>query len=268
MFRKLPFLFFIFFLIACGSAPQPAPTVSNEILLRALATSTSPPTATSTAMPPTITPEPTTDPNFFRDDFDQALNAQWTWVREDPRNWSLSTLPGFLQINASRGHIAAHTNSNLLLRPAPAEDFQIETQITFRPKANFQFAGLIIYESDSNFIQAGRAYCSSVGCVGEGLYMDYYKKGIAVKPDFGQTYKEIDPIFLRLTRKGNSYTFEASPDRKVWFLIGSHTSDMLPLQVGLNSFAELFNRLEVADFLQKISDQGSDNNTAGIPEVK
>jgi beta-xylosidase len=129
--------------------------------------------------------------------------------------------------------VAAHNNSNLLLRPAPRGNFQIETQITYRPTRNFQFAGLIIYENDSNFIQAGRAYCSSVGCIGAGLYMDHYQKGMIVKPDFGQSFRDIDPLLLRLSRKEDTYTFEASTDGKVWFVIGSHMSDMKPLQVGL-----------------------------------
>jgi beta-xylosidase len=141
----------------------------------------------------------------------------------------------------------------MLLRPAPAGSFQIETQITFSPENNFQFAGLIIYESDSDFIQAGRGYCRTFECVGEGLYMNYYRKGIVVKPDFGQPYKEIDPILLRLGRRGDTYIFESSTDGKVWFIIGSHTSDMNPLQIGLvagqrlkgNSISATFDYFEV-----------------------
>lgn len=173
------------------------------------------------------------DPRFFRDDFNEVLDTHWSWVREDPRNWNLTVLPGSLQINVAGGYVAAHTNPNLLLRPAPQGNFQIETQITFRPTRNYQFAGLIVYEDDSNFIQAGRGYCSSLGCVGAGLYMNYYRKGVIVEPDFEQSYREIDPLLLRLSRMGETYTFEASTNGKVWFIIGSHVSDMDPLQIGL-----------------------------------
>jgi beta-xylosidase len=180
-----------------------------------------------------MSPVPTDDPNLYHDDFDGDLLAPWAWIREEPKNWSLTNEPGFLQINVGGGYVSAHTNTNMLLRPAPVGNFQIETQITFRPEENFQFAGLIIYESDSDFIQAGRGYCRSFECVGEGLYMDYYKKGVLVKPDFGQSYKEVNPILLRLSRWAETYTFEASTDGKVWFIIGSHTSSMNPLQIGL-----------------------------------
>jgi regulation of enolase protein 1 (concanavalin A-like superfamily) len=134
------------------------------------------------------------------------------------------------------------------VRPAPAGDFQIETRINFRPENNFQFAGLIIYGSDSNFIQAGRAYCDAVGCVGEGFYTDYYRKGVVAGPNFGQTYREIDPIRLRLSRKGEIYSFEASTDGKVWFLIGRHTSDINPQQVGLVAGQALRGRIIPATF--------------------
>ena len=221
------------FLSACSVASQSAPTPSEEIALEPTSTPIAISALTSTAIPPTVSPEPTTDPKFFRDDFNGALDPQWRWIREDPRNWSLTTTPGSLQINVGGGYVVAGTNFNLLLRPAPADDFQIETQINFRPESNYQFAGLIIYESDANFIQAGHEYCKSFDCVGAGLYMDYYKKGVVVKPDFGQTYKEADPILLRLSRRSGSYTFEASTDGKVWFTIGSHTSDMKPIQIGL-----------------------------------
>jgi hypothetical protein len=63
--------------------------------------------------------------------------------------------------------------------------------------------------------------------------MDYYKAGKIVKPDFGQPYGDIDPLLLRLSRKENTYTFEASTDGKVWFLVGSHTSEIHPVQIGL-----------------------------------
>ena len=231
--RKLCFIFIFLVLPACNFLPQPQAGPTQTITLILSPTPTIAPLPTSTGIPPTASPIPTTDPNFYRDDFDGGLAAPWTWVRENSKNWSLTNIPGSLQISVSQGYVSSHTNTNMLLRPAPAGNFQIETQMTFSPEDNFQFAGLIIYESDSTFIQAGRQYCRAVNCIGQGLYMNYYKKGVMIQPDFGQPYREIDPILLRLSRKANSYIFEASTDGKVWFVIGSHTSDMEPLQIGL-----------------------------------
>jgi beta-xylosidase len=227
------FVLLAIFFSSCSLIPPPPSVPTIQITVLSSATASPLPSVTSTPVTPTMSPTPTPDPRFFRDDFNEALDAEWTWVREDPKNWSLQALPGALQINVAGGYVNAQTNPNLLLRPAPEGNFQITTEITFRPSRNYQFAGLILYENNSNFIQAGRAYCNSIGCVGSGLYMNYYKDGKLVQPDFGQLFQEIDPLLLRLSRRDKTFTFEASTDGKVWFVIGSHTGDLNPLQIGL-----------------------------------
>lgn len=231
--RNMHFLWVVIFLSACGFLPPPPTEPSIQITPLASATPSPIPSLTPTPITPTVSPTPTPDPKFFRDDFNDNLDAGWSWVREDPLNWSLTALPGSLQINVAGGYIVRGTNPNVLLRPAPEGNFQIQTQITFRPTRNFQFAGLIIYENDKNFLQAGRSACNSTGCAGVGLYMNYYENGMIVKPDFGQHYGEIDPLLLRLSRRENTYTFEASTDGKVWFIIGNHSSEMNPVYIGL-----------------------------------
>lgn len=231
--RNVYVFFVIIFLSSCSFLPPRPSEPAMFITVQPSATLTPSPSSTATPTTPTASPTATPDVRFFRDEFNDSLDPQWSWVREDPENWSLTSLPGSLQINIDHGYVAAHNNSNLLLRPAPEGNFQIETQMIFRPTRNYQFAGLIIYQDDSNFIQAGRSYCNSIGCAGAGLSMNSYRNGVLVKPDFTQSYREIDPLLLRLSRKDNTYTFEASTDGKVWFIIGSHSSDITPVQVGL-----------------------------------
>ena len=173
------------------------------------------------------------DPNYFRDDFENDLGPGWSWLREVPHNWSLSNSPGALQINVDSGQVSDETMTNLLLRTAPAGDFQMETKLTFSPKADFQFAGLIVYESPSNLIQAGRAFCDHPDvCVGDGLYVDYYNNGSFVTPNFAAAYPESE-VYLRLIRQGDTYAFQSSPDGSEWILRGSTVSSMNPLQIGL-----------------------------------
>lgn len=242
----------VFVLSACGSAsgPTSTPTPFQNIVLEPSAIPTAPvtPTPKPTQFFPTVPSRPTLDPNSFREEFIETLDAQWSWVREDPENWSLATTPGSLQINAGNGYVVAHNYSNLLLRPAPEGNFQIETQLVFDPRRNFEFAGLVIYESDSNFIQAGHAYCSSVDCVGKGLYMNSYQRGSAIKPGPMQAYEPRTPIFLRLSRRDDTYTFESSQNGEVWFLIGSQTVAFEPLQIGLVASQNLRGNLLPAQF--------------------
>ena len=201
------------------------------------------PTKPATSLPPNVDPNQTIteisatqsapDPNYFRDDFDATLGAGWQWLNEDPDNWSLSAVPGTLQINVDGGQVSDETIRNLLLRQAPTGNFQIETKVAFKPTADFQFAGLIIYESPPNLIQAGRAFCDLPDvCVGEGLYVDYYNNGNFVTPNFAAAYTDRD-AYLRLVRQADTYTFQSSSNGGEWILRGGTVSTMNPLQIGL-----------------------------------
>jgi len=211
-------------LFACGTG-----TPTTEAITPSIPSTQEPLQST----PETVTTEPTTDPNYFRDDFDTTLGPGWQWLQEDPNNWSLSVVPGALQINVDGGEVSDETIRNLLLRQAPAGNFQIETKVTFRPVADYQFAGLIIYESAPNFVQAGRAFCTpSEVCVGEGLYVDYYNNGNFVTPNFAAAYTDSE-TYLRLLRQDDTYTFQSSSNGNEWILRGGTVSTMNPLQIGL-----------------------------------
>jgi len=155
----------------------------------------------------------------------------------------------------SPGHITSGSYSNLLLRPTPTADFQLETAVKIVPVADFQFAGLIIYEADSDFIQAGRAYCDDpTKCIGEGLYLDNYINGTFQSPNYGTPYDAGDLVYLKLQRQGNTYNFFASPDGADWTEIGKQQNEMNPLFIGLiaaqntaNPIQALFDYFEVND---------------------
>ena len=212
------------FILGCGRLAQSPATQATAIV----------PTQELAQLPTQVSAtEPIIDPNYFRDEFDNKLGDGWGWLHEDPSNWSLTAVPGSLQINVGGGQVSDETITNLLLRAAPSGDFQIETKVTFRPNADFQFAGLIIYESPPNLIQAGRAFCDLPDvCVGEGLYVDYYNNGSFVTPNFAAAYTESE-IYLRLIRQGDTYTFQSSSDGSEWILRGGTVSSMDSLQIGL-----------------------------------
>jgi beta-xylosidase len=188
----------------------------------------------ATRVPLTPTSEPTALPAFFRDDFNQVLAGGWSWQNEEPANWSLNAKMGWLKIDVLPGHIVTGDYSNLLLRPSFDGDFQIETSLEFVPVANFQIAGLIVYESDSDFLQAGRAFCQGAdNCIGDGLYFDTYTSGTFQGPNYATPYEEGSLVHLRLQRRGDVYTYFASADGINWTEIGQHQSDLEPLRVGL-----------------------------------
>ena len=212
------------FLFACGTSRQ-----TTEAPIPSIPPTQDPVQST----PEIVATETVTDPNYFRDDFDTTLGPGWQWRNEDANNWSLETVPGMLQINVGGGQVSDDTIQNLLLRPAPQGNFQIETKVSFRPNSDYQFAGLIIYESPPNLIQAGRAFCNLPDvCVGEGLYVDYYNSGNFVTPNFAAPVTDSD-VYLRLLRQGDTYTFQSSSTGSEWILRGGTVSTMNPIQIGL-----------------------------------
>ena len=53
---------------------------------------------------------------------------------------------------------------NLLLRPIPEGNFELETRLKFKPAENQQIAGLLIYENAANHIQLGYGLCDAPQC--------------------------------------------------------------------------------------------------------
>jgi beta-xylosidase len=203
-----------------------------------------PPTAEPTAVPPTQTPIPPTPiptiaasptplPVLFHDDFDGSLGAGWHWMHERERDWSLTVNPGWLQIIARAGRLQDGTMRNLLLRDAPAGNFQLETAVRFTPKGNFQFAGLLVYQDNLDNIAFGRAYCNVGACVGDGLYMDITNGGAFNPENFATKAPDADVLYLRLRRVGDAFTGLFSEDGENWTAVGIHHGSWAPLFVGL-----------------------------------
>lgn len=214
-------------LSACATPATPAP----------IPTETSTPIPSITPIPPTATVEPsptaTPDPFLFRDDFDGVLDKDWQWIREKDKYWNLTKNAGWLEIMARSGNIGDSTISNMLVRPAPEGNFELETQLKFKPAGNYQIAGLLIYESAENHIVFGRAFCSAPACVGDGYYFDFISDGNFTPENFATKAPETDTLYLRLLRQGDIYTAYGSEDRVEWKVIGTHNSSLKPLFIGL-----------------------------------
>ena len=222
--KKTLLYLFVFVLAACGPQviPTPEPTIPH------LPANTVAPTVT-------LEPSPTPDPLIFQDDFEGSIDTEWQWIREKNKEWSLTNNPGWLEIHAGSGHVSDSKMENLLIRQIPEGNFELETKLMFKPVTNYQFAGLLIYESDANYIQYGRAYCvDDPLCVGDGLYLDNTMGGeFIIGDNFSISAPDTDTLYLRLRREGNIFTSYYSEDGNKWNLVGTHTSEMNPLFVGL-----------------------------------
>jgi len=158
----------------------------------------------------------------WRDDFDtETLDPVWYWVIENPELWSLTEEPGFLRIYTSP---YATGGENLFLRPAPEGNFVIQTHVFFEPNADFQFAGMVIWQDADNTLALGRAFCDVEDiCVDNGIYFDYVEDGTWTGSNFATPVANPSEAYLRLERRGREISAYFSEDGANWSLIGVHT---------------------------------------------
>ncbi len=173
----------------------------------------------------------------WRDEFDtDMLSPGWYWENGDSGEWSLAERPGFLRIYASD---TPTSEGNLLLRPVDQGDFMIKTRVLFEPDTNFQFAGLVIWQDENNFLQFGRAFCDFPDvCVGNGIYFDYMGGGPWwVDGNFATQVDNPSEAYLRLERRGDMVKAFYSYEGITWYEIGTHwiPSDFQVNGVGLTA---------------------------------
>jgi branched-chain amino acid transport system substrate-binding protein len=218
-----------------------------SVLIRTLNANNTPTPSPASALNNTSAPinspvaSPTSPPTIeilpgesFKDDFDGQLAEGWTWLAEDPSKWSLSEVPGSLQIIASDASIdGPNMPPNILLREAPSGDFEVTTSLQFTPTSNFQFAGLVVFQDNGNVLQFGRAFCNLANsCIGDGVYFDNIENGSFSTNNY-QTAFHGPTIYLRLRRVGNTYTGYYSEDGENWTITGDHIRDFSQMRVGL-----------------------------------
>ena len=159
----------------------------------------------------------------FTDSFsDSTLDDRWSWVNENISNWSLTNIPGYMQIMTNDGGL---DGENLLVHEPPFGDFMITTREVFSPTVNFQFAGIVAQKDADNKMQFGRAMCDlpTDFCVGNGIYFDFTESA-AFGPNFSTSVDWLGEAYLRLVRESSTYSGFYSQNNAHWRLIGRHES--------------------------------------------
>lgn len=190
------------------------------------------PTAMATTTPETVSESDGV--TIFRDDFVESLEDGWEWVNENPSTWSLSAKYGALQIQSEFGYIQFGSARNLLFRNAPQGDFMVETSLNFSASDADQFAGIVLLESEKNFIQAGLGYCAAVlGCIQSGFYVDSFENGRLVLPREFFAF-DGDVISVQMVIRDNVLQIFTSPDGLVWYrTLFSMPLTFTPQKVGI-----------------------------------
>lgn len=182
------------------------------------------------------------------DNFNNAtLDSRWSWIRESSDHWSLTSNPGFMRITTQSGGVK--TGNNLLVQPAPASNFEIETHVFFTPTENLQIAGLLLYQDENNYLLLGREYCDEIqyGCVENGIYFNHVEDSWIFDEIYAMTTTLTGEAYLKVTRLGDLYKGYVSENGSDWTEVGTHTvvSGFVPSMVGLAALNQLDTPAEI-----------------------
>ena len=173
------------------------------------------------------------------------LGSQWSWIRENKENWSLSKTPGSIIIKGQKGDLigAANTAENILLQSANT-DWTIVSKVTYsrKPSSYNQQGGLIAMQDEDNFVKL--VYRSNPrpmrgATAGANGVLDMIVEKNAnyfSLAGFRSTDVITDnnySLILKLERKGGIITGSYSKDGKVFSKIGTIELNMRDVKAGL-----------------------------------
>jgi beta-glucosidase len=177
------------------------------------------------------------------DEFNGAtLGPQWSWVRQDPANESLTATPGSLVITPEQGDLTGTTNTarNILIQPALG-NWTIESKLVFSsaPHANNQQGGIIAYQDDDNYLKLDWEFSSGAARLSErtedSLSGAPVTQVLTTLPTAG-VIGDNQTVWLRMTKNGPRYTTYYSTDGKTFTALYTTGASLQNVKVGLFAF--------------------------------
>lgn len=138
----------------------------------------------------------------------------WTWIREVESHWYVERNPKVMKITTLDGSFTntqTSKPSNILLREDPVTgDYTISTKIKFDAAANFEFAGLIVYQDDGNYVSLGRAFSGSKQIrFSEGL------NGTETNKNYNEAMNSPD-VYFKIEKIADTFRGYYSIDGHTW----------------------------------------------------
>ena len=149
------------------------------------------------------------------DDFASPdLDANWQVLRPDASGWSLTDQPGSLRLTASPGteEGTGTTAPDMFVRTStPSVDYTVETHLHAATAADGQDLSLYAYRDDDNFVKVGIAEV-------DGQRVIRFAQEAAGAINYSDTRPlAADNAWVRLVRRGSSYTADYSYDGSTWY---------------------------------------------------
>ncbi len=171
------------------------------------------------------------------DEFKSAPASAWTILNENKANWAVEN--GALAITTETGDLTVANNNaaNVFVQSANT-DWTIDTKLTCSdaPAAPAQNAGIVAYQDDDNFVKfAYSAQMFRRGGQGGASVQIVCEEGGNSKATVTVTPEGIkdNVIWLRLQKKGDTYTAWYSADGKKYVEAGQVETGLKDIQAGL-----------------------------------
>lgn len=152
------------------------------------------------------------------DGFEGKLSLDWNILHPDPTHYSLTKKPGTLTITSQQGGFtrSAQDYKNLCLIGCPAawgKDFQLTTRLSsFKPVADWNQAGLLCYNNDDNYLKFVYEWGSGFRRPTFTVGLEDPQNGFSFLAACFQAHAGAEEVWLRVTKRGNRYTFFTSLD--------------------------------------------------------
>jgi regulation of enolase protein 1 (concanavalin A-like superfamily) len=175
---------------------------------------------------------------FAVSDFDDTFEGgtldtgKWSWTREG--TWEMNPIRGLRMTTGNTDLFETVATAPLLLQDAPAvTQFEILTEIDFMPVANYQQAGIVVWQDDDNFVQVNYQYADHAEVE---IYVEQNNDGHAY---FFQIPSAPSYIVLKLQRYETVYTAYYSADNgSSWQIVGQfYDVTLTPAKIGLTAYS-------------------------------
>ncbi len=163
-----------------------------------------------------------------------TLNSKWSWIRPNPTYWSLTANSHHMTITTRSQDIWQGNNDAMLLtQNIMASDqnaFIVQTDVQMIPTANYHQAGLLIYQSDNNYVRL------SYGYVNKKVF-EFGREVNGVYSSVKVNAPDTSYFHMRIAKSGKDYQAYYSLNESDWIFIGSQTAvNISPTKFGLFAF--------------------------------
>jgi beta-glucosidase len=165
-----------------------------------------------------------------------SIGGQWSWIRENRNNWSLTNSTGSLSITSKPGDVRGSSNNaeNIFLQNANT-DWTIESKVKFSrlPSKSRQQGGIIAYQDDDNFVKLVCDYNSGDQVCFDLLVEENGIEYPAARLRVSELLNNNLTVVFRMIRKGNNYTAMYSSDGNNFKIMGSTEAVLNGAKAGL-----------------------------------